>query len=58
MKGLYIHVPFCRQKCKYCDFVSFVGKETMADEYIKALKREAEEYRGAFCRYPLSQIRL
>lgn len=46
MKGLYIHIPFCAQKCKYCDFVSFAGKETMADEYIKALKREAEEYRG------------
>ncbi|MGN0107148.1 MAG: radical SAM family heme chaperone HemW [Hominilimicola sp.] len=46
MKGLYIHIPFCAQKCKYCDFVSFAGKETLADGYIKALKREAEEYRG------------
>lgn len=46
MKGLYIHIPFCRQKCKYCDFVSFAGKEALAEEYITALKREAEEYRG------------
>lgn len=46
MRGIYIHIPFCRQKCKYCDFVSFAGKETLADEYIKALKKEAELYRG------------
>ena len=46
MKGLYIHIPFCRQKCKYCDFVSFAGKAALADEYIGALRREAEEYRG------------
>jgi oxygen-independent coproporphyrinogen-3 oxidase len=46
MKGLYVHIPFCRQKCKYCDFVSYTGRENLADEYIKALKREAKEYQG------------
>lgn len=46
MKGLYIHIPFCVQKCKYCDFVSYSGKETLADEYISALSREAQEYKG------------
>lgn len=46
MKGLYIHIPFCRQKCKYCDFVSFAGWESLADKYIAALKSEAEEYCG------------
>lgn len=46
MTGLYIHIPFCKQKCRYCDFVSFTGMESMADEYIEALKREAEKYRG------------
>ena len=46
MKGLYIHIPFCKQKCKYCDFVSFPCMEDTADKYVDALKREAEQYRG------------
>ena len=39
---LYIHFPFCRQKCRYCDFVSFPGMEDSMDAYITALLREAE----------------
>lgn len=46
MKGIYIHIPFCRKKCKYCDFVSYAGREDMADVYIEALAREAREYTG------------
>ncbi len=46
MTGLYIHIPFCIQKCKYCDFVSYTGKNEIADAYIDALEREAAEYKG------------
>ena len=38
--GLYIHIPFCRKKCNYCDFYSVGGAQTVPDEYISALKRE------------------
>ena len=35
--GLYIHIPFCRQKCIYCDFYSLAGNESRMDEYTNAL---------------------
>ncbi len=43
-KGLYIHIPFCMKKCKYCDFVSFECGDK--DAYIDALINELEGYRG------------
>lgn len=43
-RGLYIHVPFCRKKCGYCDFVSYQGRETEIDSYLAALRREADFY--------------
>lgn len=38
--GLYIHIPFCKSKCMYCDFCSFSGKENMMMEYTHALSKE------------------
>ena len=38
--GLYIHIPFCRQKCFYCDFPSFAGREKKIDGYLQALEQE------------------
>ena len=41
--GLYIHVPFCRSKCAYCDFYSLSGSEKFMDDYCRALERHLIE---------------
>lgn len=38
--GIYVHIPFCKKKCEYCDFKSFVGKENMIDQYMKWVNYE------------------
>lgn len=43
--GIYIHIPFCRQKCFYCDFPSFAGKERMIGSYLEALEQEMGQVR-------------
>ena len=38
--GIYVHIPFCKQKCRYCDFKSYTGKEKLVEQYIKWVKYE------------------
>lgn len=38
--GIYIHIPFCKKKCAYCDFVSFSNKQNLVKEYVETLKQE------------------
>ncbi|MBO5656773.1 MAG: oxygen-independent coproporphyrinogen III oxidase [Agathobacter sp.] len=41
---LYVHIPFCMKKCKYCDFLSFPAEEKQQREYTQALLREIAYY--------------
>ncbi len=40
MPGLYIHIPFCRSKCRYCDFTSYPGKIGYAEAYMACVYKE------------------
>lgn len=40
--GVYLHIPFCVHKCRYCDFVTYSGREALIPDYVAALQREIE----------------
>lgn len=39
-QGLYVHIPFCRHRCWYCDFAVVTGQSDLADRYLDALAAE------------------
>ena len=45
MKSVYVHIPFCKQKCLYCDFNSFDNKEDLIEKYFGALIKEIKLYK-------------
>lgn len=55
MAGLYLHIPFCRQKCHYCNFYSLATKKHW-NEIIAAMKREIEMNKGFFGGEPVQTI--
>ena len=40
--GIYVHIPFCKQRCYYCDFTSYCNKNNKIEPYIAALKKEIQ----------------
>ena len=44
--GIYVHIPFCVRKCRYCDFLSFPAAEEIKWAYVRALQREIEGEAG------------
>jgi len=42
--GLYVHIPFCRKKCNYCDFYSIEYDEEVANQFLVALEEEILQF--------------
>jgi len=55
--GIYVHIPFCVQKCKYCDFCSFASiGEDIKEAYISALKKDIIKSSPFFDNYTVDSI--
>ncbi len=44
MRSVYIHIPFCKSICSYCDFCKFLYKDTWANIYLDFLEKEIDKY--------------
>ena len=54
--GLYIHIPFCRSKCAYCDFYSLPNGEAMFKRYAAALRRHLAETAPSAARHQVDTV--
>lgn len=54
--GLYIHIPFCQQKCSYCDFAAYQNIERWQNDYVNALLKEIEYYGNLYKNIELDTI--
>jgi len=54
--GLYVHVPFCQSKCRYCDFYSAPMEEPTKDAYVQALKHYLALYRSQASSYRVNTV--
>lgn len=55
MSGIYIHIPFCRQKCYYCDFYKTVNT-SLTDKFLSALKLEIQQRKYYLANDPIETI--
>ncbi|NLV74342.1 MAG: radical SAM family heme chaperone HemW [Chloroflexi bacterium] len=54
--GLYVHIPFCRSRCAYCDFTTFADASLYIPRYLAALRRELALSRAAWQGYRFDSL--
>ena len=54
--GIYIHIPFCKKKCEYCDFISFSDKYGQVQVYIEALCKDIKKHAVDAKEYSINTI--
>lgn len=54
--SIYIHIPFCVQKCVYCDFLSAPANNETKEKYVQALKREIKEESRSYKEYKVKTV--
>lgn len=56
MASLYLHIPFCKRKCAYCDFASFEEREADVARYISALIGDIEKAASTYGKIPVETV--
>ena len=54
--GIYVHVPFCKQKCVYCDFYSLPRREEDMDAYLAALEGQLARFSQEAADYDVTSV--
>ncbi len=57
-RHLYVHIPFCKHKCGYCDFNAYAGMDRLMPDYVDALERELIFARERFAFQQLDTVYL
>lgn len=54
--GVYLHIPFCRSRCSYCDFAVSIYQSDLAEKYVDALCREISNFQSQISNFQIDTI--